>query len=205
MKRDHIVDAAFEEFGKFDYDGASINAIIEQSNTSKGTFYHYFPSKKDLYMTLVRQVADEKMAYMQKLAVTSREKTPGTLFDMLRDQIEASIRFSAEYPHYARFSARIANETRKDIRKKIDAMVGGKTHELFNRLVREHLERRNLRDDLSADFITRIFIFMISRFNEFLQEMGVEIEVENMDRIMQVLNEYIDFLENGLAGKSLHS
>ena len=205
MKRDDIIAAGLTEFSNYDYEGASVNAIIEKSSTSKGTFYHHFPSKEALYMTLIRLVADEKMAYLQKLAANNHKKTQGNLFDMLREQIEASIRFSAEYPHYARFSARIANETRKDIRKKIDGLIGGKTHEIFDQLIRDQLEQKNLRDDLSAAFITRIFIFMVSRFNEFLLEMGVEIAVDNMDRIMQVLKEYIDFLEEGLAGKSLRN
>lgn len=200
MKRDHIIEAALVEFGNHDYDGASVNAIIERSQTSKGTFYHHFRSKEDLYLELVRQVADEKVGYMGKLAgKKQKDKIPGTLFDMLRDQIEASIRFAAEYPRYARFSARIANETRKGIRKKIDGLIGGRTSDMFRRLIMDNIEHKHLRADLSADFIIRIIVFLISRFNEFLLEMGVEIEPENMDRITQVLEEYIDFIEKGLG------
>ena len=50
MKKDDIINSAIEEFGKYDYDRASVNAIIENSRTSKGTFYHYFANKEELYL-----------------------------------------------------------------------------------------------------------------------------------------------------------
>lgn len=39
MKRDDILEAALNEILKYDYDRASINSIIKNSNTSKGTLY----------------------------------------------------------------------------------------------------------------------------------------------------------------------
>jgi AcrR family transcriptional regulator len=203
MKRDDIVAAGLAEFSNNDYEAASVNAIIEQSGTSKGTFYHHFPSKEALYFELIQQVADAKVRFMQSLNGADRSAGTGdTLFDLLRSQMAASVRFSAAYPQYALFSARVANETSQRVRNKIDTLVGAKTHELFSQMVQTGVERRQLRTDLSVEFITGMFLFMISRFNEFLLVLKVPIAVDNLDRIMTVLAEYIEFLERGLASVS---
>jgi TetR/AcrR family transcriptional regulator len=200
MKRDDIIAAALQEFGHRDYENASTNAIIEQSGTSKGTFYHHFNSKEDLYFELIRVAADEKVSFMQRVAAQEQTRKPaGNLFDLLRSQIEASIQFSVAYPELARFSAKVAKETSEDIRDKIDGIIGGKTYDLFSQLIRTNIEQNYLRSDLPEEFVTRTFLFMISHFNEFLLEMGVEIEVENMDKITAILVDYIEFIETGLG------
>lgn len=47
-----IVDAAWDLFYKNGYDHTTIDDIVEASNTSKGSFYHYFRSKSDLLGTI---------------------------------------------------------------------------------------------------------------------------------------------------------
>ena len=200
MKRDDIINAALQEFTLHDYEGASINTIIEQSGTSKGTFYHHFPSKEALYLELIQRVAEEKVRFMQNLALHgSIQKKTGTIFDLLRSQIAASVRFSTAYPEYALFSARVAKESKKGIREKLDSLIGGKTQELFGQMIQSSIAEKHLRADLSEEFVTHMFLFMISRFNEFLLDMEMPIEVEYMDRIMVILGEYIEFLEKGLG------
>lgn len=46
--RDRIVNAAWKLFYKQGYDDTTIDDIIEASNVSKGTFYHYFDGKESL-------------------------------------------------------------------------------------------------------------------------------------------------------------
>ena len=46
--RDRIVNAAWKLFYKQGYDDTTIDDIIEASNVSKGTFYHYFDGKEAL-------------------------------------------------------------------------------------------------------------------------------------------------------------
>lgn len=47
-----IVDAAWKLFYEQGYDDTTIDDIVSESNTSKGTFYHYFQSKDSLLGTL---------------------------------------------------------------------------------------------------------------------------------------------------------
>ena len=43
-----IVSAAWQLFYQYGYNNTTIDDIVELSQTSKGSFYHYFGSKDDL-------------------------------------------------------------------------------------------------------------------------------------------------------------
>ncbi len=47
-----IVSAAWELFYQQGYDDTTVDEIVEKSETSKGSFYHYFPSKDALLGSL---------------------------------------------------------------------------------------------------------------------------------------------------------
>ena len=53
-----ILDAATELFLKVGYEQASIDAILVQSGGSKSTLYAYFPTKQDLFRSVIDNVVD---------------------------------------------------------------------------------------------------------------------------------------------------
>ena len=57
--RGKIIDAAWQLFYRQGYDDTTVEEIIEESNTSRGSFYHYFPGKDALLSTL-SDVFDQK-------------------------------------------------------------------------------------------------------------------------------------------------
>ena len=50
--KSRIVSAAWKLFYQYGYENTTIDDIAEMSQTSKGTFYHYFNSKDDLLGSL---------------------------------------------------------------------------------------------------------------------------------------------------------
>jgi AcrR family transcriptional regulator len=53
-----ILRAALEVFGEQGLAGARIDDIARRAGLSKGTLYHYFPSKEALFRALVRETVD---------------------------------------------------------------------------------------------------------------------------------------------------
>lgn len=51
--RDRLLQAAREVFAAKGYHGAVVDDIVAASETSKGAFYHYFPSKQGIFLTLM--------------------------------------------------------------------------------------------------------------------------------------------------------
>lgn len=67
QKKDTILDAAFSEFSKTDFDHSSINQIIKQANIARGSFYLYFEDKEDLVITLLKYVLTKQLdAYVKQ-------------------------------------------------------------------------------------------------------------------------------------------
>ncbi|MBS0250882.1 MAG: TetR/AcrR family transcriptional regulator [Proteobacteria bacterium] len=56
LRRSEFLDHAFGMFLTHGYDNTSLNDIIAKSGTSKGAFYHYFPSKEALLEALADRV-----------------------------------------------------------------------------------------------------------------------------------------------------
>jgi TetR/AcrR family transcriptional regulator, fatty acid metabolism regulator protein len=56
--RGRILDAALDVFSDKGYHDASVDQIVEQSQTSKGSVYFHFPNKQELFLALVDKFAD---------------------------------------------------------------------------------------------------------------------------------------------------
>lgn len=55
--KDRILSAAIEVFAAKGYHGTVVDDIVTVSGTSKGAFYHYFPSKQGIFVTLMDEMA----------------------------------------------------------------------------------------------------------------------------------------------------
>lgn len=53
-----IIDSAFALFGKYGYDGVSVDQIAKKSDLSKGAMYWHFKNKDDLYVVCLKEVHD---------------------------------------------------------------------------------------------------------------------------------------------------
>lgn len=51
-KQERIINAAIKEFAKKGYKNATTDEIVKEANISKGALFHYFNSKKDLFLFL---------------------------------------------------------------------------------------------------------------------------------------------------------
>ena len=81
--RGRIIDAAWRLFYRQGYDDTTVEEIIEESGTSRGSFYHYFPGKDDLLSTLadvfdrkyeaLMQTMDPEMDRFDQLMYLNRE------------------------------------------------------------------------------------------------------------------------------------
>lgn len=54
-----VVEAALELIASVGFDAASVDAIVARAGLSKGTFFHFFPSKRDLLEAACERLAQE--------------------------------------------------------------------------------------------------------------------------------------------------
>ena len=94
--RGRIVSAAWKLFYEQGYENTTVEEIIEDSHTSKGSFYHYFDGKDALLSTLsylfdekyeeLMDIMDPSMSAMDKLLFLNRE-----LFWMIENSVSMSL------------------------------------------------------------------------------------------------------------------
>jgi len=60
--RAQLLALARKAFSDRSYDDVSIDDLAREAKISKGLLYHYFPTKRDLYVAGLREIADELVA-----------------------------------------------------------------------------------------------------------------------------------------------
>ena len=53
LHKDELLQEAMTEFADKGFDSASLNQIIKRSGISKGSFYHHFNNKEELFLKVV--------------------------------------------------------------------------------------------------------------------------------------------------------
>jgi TetR/AcrR family transcriptional repressor of mexJK operon len=89
-----ILEAAAELFLKVGYEQASIDAILDQSGGSKSTLYAYFPTKEDLFRSVIDSVVDNNDVGAA-LDVSSNARVVLTEFAVSRQRVVLSPRHRA--------------------------------------------------------------------------------------------------------------
>jgi AcrR family transcriptional regulator len=63
--RHRIMRVAASEFARLGFDQANINVIAEQAGIGKGTIYLYFENKRDLFLEMLRFIAQAQLAVIR--------------------------------------------------------------------------------------------------------------------------------------------
>jgi len=145
-----IVSAAWKLFYQYGYNNTTIDDIVEESNTSKGSFYHYFSSKDDLmgspsylfdekYEELA-ETMDPSLSPVDKLITMNRE-----LFLMIENTVSVSMLSQL-------FAAQLTSMSEKHL------LDPDRTYyKLLRQIAIEGQAQGLFRDDLSVNDITKSY------------------------------------------------
>jgi AcrR family transcriptional regulator len=66
-RRRQLLQLAKVMFSNRSFDDVSIDDLARDAKISKGLLYHYFPTKRDLYVAGLREIADELVAAIEQV------------------------------------------------------------------------------------------------------------------------------------------
>jgi AcrR family transcriptional regulator len=66
IKREKILDAAYERFLHYGYSKTTMNEIAGDISMSKALLYYYFPDKSELYIAVMRKLANDYIETLEK-------------------------------------------------------------------------------------------------------------------------------------------
>lgn len=145
-----IVSAAWKLFYEQGYENTTVEDIIFESETSKGSFYHYFNGKDDLLGSLsmifddkyeeLKDTLDDTMAATEKLAYLTHE-----LFYMIDNSV--SIELLAKL-----LSSQLVTHGEKHL------LDRSRTYfKMLSQIIRTGQDRGELRDDMTVNEIVKAY------------------------------------------------
>ena len=90
--RRRLLTAAEIEFGTKGYHGASVSSITQRADIAKGTFYLYFRSKEEMFLTLVADIGHQLRAHSAQAIARARDR-----LEAERLGLEAFLQFTSRH------------------------------------------------------------------------------------------------------------
>ncbi len=173
-----IVTAAWKLFYEQGYDDTTVDDIVFESGTSKGSFYHYFEGKDALLSSLqflfdekyeeLEKVIDPEMNAIDKLIFLNHE-----LFEMIDSSI--SIELLARM-----FSTQLVTHGEKHLLDRKRTYF-----KLIKQIVKRGQERGEIRDDITANQMVNDYaMFERALLYDWCLEDGEYSLGRNADRLM---------------------
>jgi AcrR family transcriptional regulator len=187
-KQAAILKAAFKCFARHGYRKASINDIAQSAHISKALLFHYFGTKKDLYIYLLEycnRVILEGIDFGRISAVDD-------FFGRMRLGTEMKIARFKEYPYVFQFAASALNETDEEIKNEKSRLM--------------QVNQKNFLDELqpryAAQFKKGVDISLVVRIISLVTDgyVATAMSDENLDfdGLFDELNRIYEFLKKYL-------
>lgn len=151
LTRNKIIHGALVEFSSQGYKAGSLNNICTNEAVSKGIIYHYFDSKDELYLEVVKNCFSLLTEYL-KTSDLSNEKPENEL----RNYFETRMDFFNEYPLYQGIFSETVISPVEHLEEKI-SLITRDFDELNESILRRTLYRFKLRNNVSEEDIIKTF------------------------------------------------
>ena len=147
-----IISAAWKLFYEQGYEETTVEDIVFESGTSKGSFYHYFDGKDALLSTL-SLLFDEKYEELTDILAEKPEMTAMDRLLFLNSELFGMIENSISMDLLARLlSTQLVTAGEKHLLDRSRVYF-----RLLRRIVRQGAERGELRREVSVDELVRAF------------------------------------------------
>lgn len=148
--RGRIIDAAWNLFYRYGYDDTTVDEIIRESGTSRGSFYHYFDGKDALLSTL-SYVFDEKYEELMETLDTNMNSFEQLMY--LNRELFAMIENSISLDLLARlYSSQLITKGDKHL------LDHNRTYyKLLRQIIQQGQQRGELRQDVTVNEMVRVY------------------------------------------------
>lgn len=188
-KRNRIIQSAMQEFSK-GYSAANTDEITKNAGISKGLLFHYFGSKKGLFLFLMKYAAKTVSSEYIKVSVDSRD-----FLENLWKMSLLAIELTFQYPILYKFLTKgvfSLNEVFPDgLPKDIHNPSGDIMIQIY-----QNTDISLFRDDIDMEKARNIIIWTMKGFSDKLLVYGSDIENYKVhyDEITKELKEYLKIL-----------
>lgn len=193
-KRMRIINAAMREFARRGYKDAKTDNIVREAGISKGLLFHYFGTKKKLYLFLL----DYTLDFMESefLPQVSRDKD---IFERLLQNALLKVKQYSKYADLINFYTSAHFKGIEEVKEEVEAR-----RQAFNRkayaAAYEGLDLSKFRDDVDPEVAMEIISWTVEGFGSKILAQYRDAPVENIDfaRFTKEFNKYTKVLKRSL-------
>ena len=188
-KQKTIRNSALKVFGENGYKKASVKDIADEADISKSMVFHYFGTKKDLYLYLVD--------YCSKVLtgpLTSIQKDlPRDYFERMKVATEKQMGVLKDEPFFLKFLTSMLSESDPEISKELQTYRDyAATFQSSYAL--DDMDFSKFKDDVDLKVILRMMVWMAEGFS---RNVSLESE-EALDKYIDQFNEAVELLRSNL-------
>lgn len=195
-KRRNLLNVIIDEFAEHDYKTASISKVCDKAGIAKGSFYQYFDNKKDMYRYLLSYIGESKMAYFAKYQA---QVNMADTFDFLRMLYAMGVEFTYNNPKLFQVGKLFMNLSEAEKKDFLGEQTDQNDDYLAN-MFRQGQASGVIREDLDVMFLVRMLTDLSSSISEYYM-FNLKKDQVDKDTFMNIANNMIDVLENGIAKK----
>lgn len=189
IAKSDLFEAALNEFSKRSFNEASLNDMLKAVKMNKGSFYHRFYDKKDLYLCMMERIAVDKMEYLHDIIDVSQ--MPEDFFDNIRLFAFSGLEYARHEKRYYGLWRHYLSES-SDIKETLKKAFPGFGDDLFEALVAKAIASGNLTSAYSQTFICKTISIYFYNLDDLLPEDPTD------EDIATVIDQFIRFLKHGL-------
>ena len=141
-RKNQILNAAFEVFVNKGYAKTTMDDIVASSNLSKGALYHYYKSKKELFLSLIDhwEIYTFKDFYDKK----SQNKKASDILRFFGENVINTLN-EKKHAYIAEIEFRAMSNQDAEIKKRSNILYG-KLLELFEKVVKKGIKENEFKD-----------------------------------------------------------
>ncbi|MDI6453254.1 TetR/AcrR family transcriptional regulator [Peloplasma aerotolerans] len=198
-KQSLILDVAIKEFHDKGYDLASISSIVEKAQIAKGSFYQYFEGKDDLFKHIVVIINDKKTQFAHPVILTFDQLN---FFDWFKKMLFATFEFLKSYPVLAKISVDFWKHSSTHTKERILGEEMNRTHEFLTVFIEKAVQKNELRNDISIEYLARYISSQLAFFNDYLLETYDDLTLVSEKNLEKIITTFLSILEHGTKNHS---
>jgi AcrR family transcriptional regulator len=191
-KKSRIIAAALSEFAMNGYKNANTNRIVKEAGVSKGLLFHYFGSKKQLYMYLF----DYAMRLISDEFIVDFDRNERDIFKRWRSAAAAKFDMMQRYGMLFEFILDAYVRADSELRPEIDISFASWIAMNWNELT-ERVDMSLFREDIDANKAVKIIYWTIEGYSRSWITNGHRLSYyqERYEDMISELDAYLDMLK----------
>jgi len=189
-KRERILNAAMREFCN-GYKKASTDVIVKEAGISKGLLFHYFNTKKELFIFLYNYSINVLMSeFLIKINLNESD-----ILIRLWDMIKLKVELMYIYPDIFDFLIEAQYNTKEGLERDLEIQYKEITNEVYTKLF-SNIDTSLFRDNYDIQKVINMITWTLQGYTEkeiLINKTSIKECQLNIDKTLKDVEEYMNF------------